>query len=189
MTCLEFFIHFDDHLADHYNHRDGNDGPWSTFFLGFGTPPQYTRMLISLTVVLPWPILPQGCIPTDPADCGNNRGALFLPNESTTWKDQGLYTLESEKNLGFDDNGDFGYDTLTLGLPGTGAPALEKQVLAGIAAKDFYVGLWGLGPRPTNFTTLDNPYPSLMTNLKENQFIPSISYGYTAGAQYRTNAR
>ena len=189
MTCFKFSIHFDDPLADHCYHRDGNDGPWSTFFLGFGTPPQCTRMLISLTVVLPWPVLPQGCIPTDSADCESNRGTFFLPNESTTWEDQGLYTLESEKNLGFDDNGDFSYDTLTLGLPGTGAPALEKQVLAGIAAKDFYVGLWGLGPRPMNFTTLNTPYPSLMTNLKENRFIPSISYGYTAGAQYRTNAR
>ena len=142
-------------------------------------------MLISLTVVVPWPILPQGCTATDPIDCPSKRGDLFLTNESTTWRDQGLYTLEFEKNLGFVDNGDFGNDTLTLGLPGTGAPALKSQAIAGIATKDFYVGLWGLGPRPTNLTSLNNPHPSLMTNLKENGLVPSISYGYTAGAQYR----
>ena len=164
--------------------RDGNDGPWSTFFLGFGTPPQYTRVLISLNVVQPWPVLPQGCIPTDPVDCHLKRGSLFYTNESSTWQDQGNYTLEFEKNLGIDDNGDFGYDTLTLGLPGTGAPSVEKQIVAGIAAKDIYLGLWGVGARPTNLTSLNNPYPSLMTTLKEKGLVPSISYGYTAGAQY-----
>ena len=142
-------------------------------------------MLISLTAVQPWPILPQGCIPTDPVDCQLNRGGLFRTNESTTWQDEGLYTLEVEKSLGFYGNGDFGNDTLTLGLPGTGAPALKSQMIAGIATKDFYIGLWGLGPRPTNLTSLNNPQPSLMSNLKESGLVPSISYGYTAGAQYR----
>lgn len=72
-----------------------------------------------------------------------------------------------------------------MGLLGTSAPKVDNQVLAGIASKDFYLGLWGVGPRPTNLTALNNPYPSLMTNLKEQNLVPSISYGYTAGAQYR----
>ena len=94
--------------------------------------------------------------------------------------------MEFEKNLfNNNDNGDFGYDTLTLGLPGTGAPAVKDQVVVGIASKDFYIGLWGVGPRPTNLTNLDNPYPSLMTTLKQTGQVPSISYGYTAGARYR----
>lgn len=74
---------------------------------------------------------------------------------------------------------------MSTGLIGSTSATLEKQTLAGIATKDFYFGLWGVGPRPTNLTSLDNPYPSMMTNLKVNNVIPSTSYGYTAGARYR----
>ncbi|KAL9617376.1 MAG: hypothetical protein Q9160_007826 [Pyrenula sp. 1 TL-2023] len=164
---------------------EGNDGPWSTFFLGIGTPTQYFRVLISLSVVQPWIVVPEGCVESDPSDCPDHRGGLFNRDTSSTWRESGLFTLEFEQNLGYFDNGIFGFDTVSMGLVGTGAPTLDNQVLAGIASKDFYLGLWGLGPRPTNLTVLNNPYPSLMTNLKERNQIPSISYGYTAGAQYR----
>jgi hypothetical protein len=46
-------------------------------------------------------------------------------------------------------------------------------------------GTFGLSPRPTNFTNFDNPQPSYLTSLKSKNLIPSLSYGYTAGAPYR----
>ncbi|MCJ1387067.1 hypothetical protein MMC17_010196 [Xylographa soralifera] len=58
-------------------------------------------------------------------------------------------------------------------------------MVAGIASKDFYLGYFGLGPAPTNLTTLDNPRESLLSTLKEQNLLPSISWGYTAGASYR----
>lgn len=130
-------------------------------------------------------VLPEGCISTDPADCSSHRGALFSPNKSSTWQNQGRYTLGFESNLDYNDAGDFGIDTLSLGLRGTALPTVEKQMIAGVVTKDFYLGVWGVGPRPTNLTTLENPYPSLMTSLREQKLVPSISYGYTAGARYR----
>lgn len=130
-------------------------------------------------------VLSQGCTPTDPWTCGSTRGDIFYINESSTWQDEGFYELDLELNLGYTGNGDFGYDTVSLGLLGTGLPNMSHQILAGIAAKDFYLGSWGISPYPTNLTNLDDPMPSLMSNLKEENLIPSLSYGYTAGAQYR----
>ena len=130
-------------------------------------------------------ILSQGCTPIDPSTCGKSRGDIFYINESSTWQDEGFYELDLELNLNYTGNGDFGYDTLSLGLLGTGLPNMSHQVVAGIATKDFYLGSWGIAPYPTNLTTLDDPKPSLMSNLKGENLIPSLSYGYTAGAQYR----
>ena len=117
--------------------RDGNDSRWSTFFLGIGTPPQYVRVLVSTTIVQPWAVLPQGCTPQDPSNCASTRGELYVINESTTWHDEGLFTLQYEQNLGFYGNGGFGLDNLTLGLPGTDSPNLGGQVVAGIVQKTF----------------------------------------------------
>ncbi|MCJ1320348.1 hypothetical protein MMC15_005686 [Xylographa vitiligo] len=165
--------------------EDGNDGLWSSFSLGVGTPLQYVRLLVSTTAVQPWVVVPEGCTPQDPSDCPLTRGGLFRTNESSTWHDEGDYTLLFEENLGFEGNGDFGLDTLSLGLPGTGAPTIKQQVVAGIAAKDFYIGILGLGPEPTNLTTMDDPQESLLSTLKQQNLLPSLSWAYTAGAHYR----
>ena len=61
---------------------------------------------------------------------------------------------------------------------------MEKQVVAGIATQDFYLGSFGLGPKPVNFSNLEFPVTSFMMSLKNLGKIPSISYGYTAGASY-----
>jgi hypothetical protein len=45
----------------------------------------------------------------------------------------------------------------------------------------------GLNPWPTNFTTLNDPQPSFITLLRNQNYIPSLSYSYTVGAPYRLN--
>lgn len=47
------------------------------------------------------------------------------------------------------------------------------------------MGILGVNPRPTNFSDLDDPQTSYVSLLKEQGYIPSLSYSYTAGAQYR----
>ncbi|KAL8907643.1 MAG: hypothetical protein Q9207_001295 [Kuettlingeria erythrocarpa] len=172
---------------------DGNDGPWSTFALGFGTPPQYVRVLISTTCPQPWAIDPIGCATTDPPECPNRRGNIFYKNSSSTWQDKGLYGLDEELNLGYTGNGNFGLDSITLGYPGSGAPTIGHQLLATIATRNFDVATWGIAPRTTNLTrpgqkpvtfASEDAYPSLLSTLKVESKIPSISYGYTAGARY-----
>jgi hypothetical protein len=75
-------------------------------------------------------------------------------------------------------------DTVGLQLNNSGGTELEKQVVAGISTTDFYLGMFGLGPRSNNFATSDYPVPSFMQSMKDQKKIPSLSYGYTAGASY-----
>ncbi|KAL8895669.1 MAG: hypothetical protein Q9207_008072 [Kuettlingeria erythrocarpa] len=173
---------------------DGNDGPWSTFALGIGTPPQYVRVLISTTCPQPWAVDPRGCIATDPVSCAADRGGLFDKNQSSTWAEEGLHELHQQLNLGYAGNGDWGRDSIALGYPGSGAISVENQLLATIATKDFYIATWGIAPRPTNLSrsesdlatfTPEDSYQSLLSKLKQENKIPSLAYGYTAGARYR----
>lgn len=149
-------------------------------------------MLISTALGESWVISANktqgGCLKADPSTCAQSRGALFNLNASTTWQDQGIYAVGLETNLpdyvGNYDNGDYGLDTLGLGLPGSG-PSLNNMVVAALATKDFYLGYLGLTTHPTNFTEFNDPHPTFLSTLKSSGKIPSLSYGYSAGAQYR----
>ena len=83
-------------------------------------------------------------------------------------------------------NGLWGNDTLGLAVQGSGGPTLENQVIAGIVTDNFYLGMFGVNPKPANYTGLSgDQQDSYMTSLKKQNIIPSTSFGYTAGAQYR----
>lgn len=168
------------------DHRDGDDGPWSTFAIRVGNPAQPLRVLVSTEVQETWVVLQAGCTAQDDTKCSNNRGNLYNQNTSTTWVDKGLFQLHAERNLNFTDfdNGDYGFDTLALGYDGSGGVSLNQQVIAGVATKDFYLGSLGLNPQQINFSTTDT-HPSFLSNLKSRSIIPSLSYAYSAGAQYR----
>ncbi|KAH0385488.1 acid protease, partial [Aureobasidium melanogenum] len=173
---------------------DGNDGSWSSFMVRIGTPPQDFRVFPSTTgqeTLIP---VPEGCTQDDPANCGSLRGVMpfqgdadtgFLSNASTTWTDIGVYTTDLETNLGINANGAYGFDTVGLQVENSGGIQQTHQVVAGIADKSFMYGVFGLGPKPSNFSVLSDPQPSFLTSLRENNTIPSKSYAYTAGASYR----
>lgn len=95
------------------------------------------------------------------------------------------FDLGLEQNLGLDTSGNFGFDTVTLGWQGAGGPTIEHATVATIANFTYWLGIFGVNPRSTNFTTLNDPQPSYMTQLYNQSKIPSLSYGYTAGSQYR----
>ena len=91
-----------------------------------------------------------------------------------------------EGNLGYSDGATYGHDTLALGLSeAIGGPQLESQVVATFENNDFYIGLFGLGHEGTNFSEYNTPNATFLTSLKERNMIPSLSWGYTAGAIYR----
>ncbi|KAA8570286.1 hypothetical protein EYC84_002593 [Monilinia fructicola] len=169
---------------------NGIDGNWSSFWLTVGTPSQPVLVFISTASNQPWVISPDGCTPLDPGTCLGSRGLKFNSNTSTTWAPNtinpgGVFALEVESNLDLSGNGNYGNDTLMLGSPGSELPSLSSQVLATITTHDFWLGLFGLNPAPTNFSSKTELVPSYMSNLKSQGHIPSLSYGYTAGAYYR----
>ena len=173
--------------------RDGNDGPWSTFNLHVGTPPQPVRVLVSTALGETWVISANktqgGCIGNDPVSCPQSRGALFSVNSSSTWQDQGLFGVGLDTNLPDYDNqfdvADYGLETVGLGLPGSSGVGEPNLVVGALATKDFYLGYLGVTNHPTNFTQFDDPHATLLSTLRTQNKIPSLSYGYTAGAPYR----
>ena len=137
---------------------------------------------------------------------GHFKRMLHLPGGSQRWPEnvspgslltnvriqnnvtsQGIFALAIETNLGLLGNALYGYDTVALSYPGSNTPSLNQQVVGGIATKDFYMGLFGLNPAASNFSTYNDPQQSYMSSLKSQNLIPSLSYGYTAGNTYRFN--
>lgn len=142
-------------------------------------------------------VIPEGCTAANPGleGCADERGYLFHSNQSTTWSTEGLQNGKSgvlyqliaivEGWLGFGGNAYYGYDTISLGVPGSGLPTVEHQLIAGFATNDFWLGSLGLSPLPFNFSDFNDPLPSLLHTLRSQSVIPSTSWGYTAGAYYK----
>ena len=157
--------------------------------MSVGTPSQVFQVLPATGSQETWVPVSEACQVTNSSNCAVSRGAyshLFRPNASGSWKEIGLYDLALEKELGYQGNGIYGLDTVKLELSGAQPVALEDQVVAGVVTEDFYVGLLGLGPRPVNFSNMEYPVPSLLRTMMQQEKIPSLSYGYSAGASYST---
>ncbi|KAL8904429.1 MAG: hypothetical protein Q9171_007055 [Xanthocarpia ochracea] len=165
---------------------DGYDGQWSSFDLRVGTPEQTVRVLPSTAGSATWIVTPGGCEPPS-SECSIARGGLFNQTQSSTWNDLGLFTLTLEQNLGHNESGAFGLDTISLGLSNaTGGPILDSQIIAGIETERWYTGVFGLQQQPMNLTDFSQPQQSFLSALRSQNLIPSLSWAYTAGAHYRS---
>ncbi|KAI9706303.1 MAG: hypothetical protein M1820_004879 [Bogoriella megaspora] len=176
---------------------DGNDGRWSTFFVQVGTPPQVLRLLPGTSAsagTTLWLVLPEGCsiLHANDSGCSTERGQTFLRNSSSSWLPKtsgtdGLFqlTVPEEQYLGLTGNAYYGFDTVTLSIGGSGLPTLPHQTIAGIATDDFWLGSLGLSPISFNFSNFNDPQPSLLAGLRNQSFISSFSWAYTAGAFYK----
>lgn len=157
----------------------GYDGNWSPVSIRVGTPPQWIDVFVSTAAQETWVVGPGGCDGT--VKCETERGGkLFQANESSTWQDQGAFELGLDPQLGFNGNGIYGFDSIAFG----DEFSVPSQVIGVINTTDYWLGFFGLGVEPTNFTSSDKP--TFLDSMVENQsLIPSHSYGYTAGAHYR----
>ena len=169
---------------------DGNDGPWSTFPIQIGTPPQTVNVLISTASSQTWAVASEGCTQSDVANCSISRGGVFQSNSSSTWSQNqdaagGLFPLDLEANINDTSIALYGYDTVTLGGQGSSAPTLKGQVVAGIEKEGFYLGLFGLSPQEMPLPETTAPLPDYVSSLNQSGLIPSLSWSYTAGNQYR----
>ena len=182
---------------------EGNDGPWSTFAIRVGTPAQDVRVLVAMASQETWVVSPGGCVAGEPNDCQTLRGGTFNLNTSSTWlptkdiwNNTGIYVLSNEigNYLGNDATGEYGFDTVGLSWSGTG-PTLNRTIVASFIDTSYYLGEFGISPRSTNFTVtndnssaLDDPQPSYLSLLKQNNYIPSVSWGYQTGSYYRSQS-
>lgn len=166
---------------------DGIDGKWSSFTLRVGTPQQFVRTFVSWAVYQTWVVLPVGCVSAeDQKACADKRGWLFDNETSSTFEYVGIYSLWVGQNLGKVPNSAVGFDRVGLSGVGENGPTLDNTTVSAFASDmPYYVGIFGVNPKPSNFTGFNDPTPSYMTQLKEQKMIPSISFGFTAGAYYR----
>lgn len=173
---------------------DGIDGKWNTFSLRVGTPYQPARVLVSTASQQTWVVAKRACYPSEAdfvanknedSTCYFSRGLTFNSSQSSTWDDNGFYRLWIEQNLGLSGNGLYGWDTVGLGLPGEEGPTLANTTVGTHMTRDFWLGHFGVNPKPTNFTNFTDPSLSYMDLLYRQKHIPSISFGYTAGSRYR----
>lgn len=129
--------------------------------LRMGTPAQTVKVMISTAGSQAWVVLPDGCTSLDPPDCITSRG-VFYANRSSTWRKNNVTSnavslcgliliwvlLETMANL----------VTIRSGPGWQGS--VDGQILAEIATKQFFLGVFGLNPRPTSFSNFSDPSPS-----------------------------
>ncbi|KAJ4302663.1 hypothetical protein N0V90_001552 [Kalmusia sp. IMI 367209] len=173
----------------------GNDGSWSAFTISVGTPPQNFSVLPATNGQNTWIPIADDCKMLNITDCGSERGVLpfnnspspgFQSNFSTTWELIGLYRLGQNNFLGYIGNGVSGYDTVGFVSNNiTQTLQIKHQAVTAYATSSFWLGQIGLGKRGMNFRQNERP-ESFLTNLKDAKIIPSLSYGFTAGASYRS---
>ena len=155
-----------------------------------GTPPQKIQVLASTQVASSWVVAPNGCTSKDASNCTQVRGGSFDTNQSSSWTPKDIYQLDAEVNLGYTGNslnGTYGFDTLAISQATGSAVPAQHQVVADIITERFYIGTLGLNAAPVNFSTSDpsDSAISLLASLKNQNSIPSQSFGYTAGASYK----
>lgn len=108
----------------------------------------------------------------------------FQSNQSSSWIATGTRQLSSEQYLGISGNGQFGTDAVGLGVDASTGLTLPVSVVAGVTTEPFYMGTLGL--KPENSSASSGSPASLISQLKLQNLIPSLAYGYTAGAIYST---
>ena len=155
----------------------GDDGFWSPVSIQVGTPPQWVNVFVSTASQETWVVGTGGCDGTD--ICSRDRGGIFSSANSTTWSEQGVSDLGLDPDLGFGGNGTYGFDSISL----NDKISTPAQIVAVINTTEYWVGFLGLGIMPTNFSGPN--VPTFLDNMVVNKsYIPSHSYGYTAGAYY-----
>lgn len=127
-------------------------------------------------------VLSDGCVSGDTI-CPSARGVLFNNNNSKSWSEiKPFVNLFQDPSL----TALLGNDTLTLGVAGITGLSLTNQVIFGIADdRKYYLGMLGLSKVSTSLSEGEKGQPSFITSLRDQNIIPSLSFGYTAGALYR----
>lgn len=184
--------------------RLGIDGNWSTyaFLIGNNNP---VNVLFSTTISEFWAISPGGCPDkkgksarrdhwkpkaTDrlhraaELECTTNRGGIYFPGQSKKWSGLGTWQL-GLPDLGTGGSGQYGFDTIAASSPINDiAFGMTNVLMSAISATDFYLGYFGVGLRSGSFGDVVAS-PPLRQAVSSFGWIPSYSYGYTAGASYR----
>lgn len=174
----------------------GNTGPWSTFSLEIGDPPQYVSVLAATSKSNVWAVTPGYCANmSGVSDCSIFRGGLYdfttsQSFEKITDAEDDAFELPfgSELDLGYNGTAVFGTDAVKLGEEGSEV-SLGEQAIAAFGNTDPFLatGLLGLSNQSLDILNKSDAHLSPLATLREKGKIPSMSWAYNAGARYRQN--
>ena len=111
----------------------------------------------------------------------------FQADQSKTWANLGNHSISNGDQLGVSYYAGYGMDKVRLGpnsLNSTNSLTTNQTtIIARLETEPFYLGTLGL--KPSMFSRFGNSTSSVMELLKSQNLLPSLSFGYTAGAIYR----
>ncbi|KAF4974397.1 hypothetical protein FZEAL_8696 [Fusarium zealandicum] len=163
----------------------GVDGNWSTISFSLGSQSEAIDVLVSTALSEFWAVGSGGCLPHEP-HCGAARGGIYEPDESTDWDPLGTWQLGLDY-LEYGGNGEYGLDRISTQSPTSDQPYVMDGVLvAAINTTNYLNGFFGLGITQGKFDGRVAESP-LTQAVKQFGWIPSYSFGYTAGAHYRNS--
>ncbi|WYZ45322.1 hypothetical protein EsH8_VIII_000638 [Colletotrichum jinshuiense] len=160
----------------------GVDGNWSAVKFQVGTRMQSVDVLVSTSLSEFWVVGSGGCLAKEPL-CNTARGNVFTIADSSSWSPLGAWQLGLDY-LGYGGNGDYGLDTLSTTLLTGDEMSMDNIVTASVNSTDYYLGFLGLGITKGSFGNKVAESP-LTQAVKNYGWIPSYSFGYTAGAYYK----
>jgi hypothetical protein len=119
----------------------------------------------------------------DSSQCSTLRGNTFDFKNSSTWYPLGKWQLGLDY-LGLPGTGDYGLETVASVSPITNQGfSMNNVITASVNTSNFFTGFLGLGIVEGSFG--DKVAESPLTQaVKTFGWIPSYSFGYTAGAYY-----
>ncbi|ORY17170.1 aspartic peptidase domain-containing protein [Clohesyomyces aquaticus] len=187
----------------------GNDGQWTTFTINLGNDNENTagqdfRVMISTSS--PYILIPdraEWCTVPTQQECAKARGVqLFRSSQSlgydstasSHWQQYGTYDVPLEAFPLIDwspdpkFNASWGFENVGLGPSSPTTPILEKQLMAQVHSKDFFMGIFGLSQTSINPGN-GGVDPFFVQFNNNNKNTPSKSYSYTAGAHYRNDSK
>jgi hypothetical protein len=175
---------------------DGIDGKWSTFKInlgdrdGVGLGQNFRVLPSTFSGVTTVPGLSDDCR-TD--ECAKQRGVElysskqphgFSSDLTLGWNLKGTYKVEFP-NWWSDGgtNGSLYLGNVGLGVSSSESLVLESQWVEEVPSKELFMGSFGLAVGSVGLGSDDSS--TFLQTFNDNKLIPSLSYGYTAGASYR----
>ncbi|UNI21949.1 hypothetical protein JDV02_007888 [Purpureocillium takamizusanense] len=162
----------------------GIDGNWSTAQFLLGSKSDLVNVIVSTGLSEFWAVGGGGCA-GDELTCSNARGGLYSPTKSAHWSALGIYEL-GPQYLGIRANGQYGLDTINAYSPvndiGFG---MSNVLMSAINTTDPFLGMFGLGIQQASFNNRTIAESPMTQAVKSFGWIPSYTYGFTAGAHYR----
>ncbi|KAH7311023.1 aspartic peptidase domain-containing protein, partial [Rhexocercosporidium sp. MPI-PUGE-AT-0058] len=168
---------------------DGNDGPWSSFAIKVGKPPQTQKVFVSTSARNILLVNPSGCSSADTSNCATLRGGIFNSSRSITWKPNtargtnATYPILDDSSLGYNDNGTFGYDDVAFQFFESDLGAAANRSIGVFSSTSSYLGLFGILPRSTTFSSSEGPVDGYLQYMFNSGSIPSLTWAYTAGTR------